>query len=214
MESKIDKISYDETDNAMREEILNGEKNVGSLGCGKVKRKLDENRCLCNTDYDIPDNCGPKKGDLIEIKRSLMIVGYDHWAVYVGDGEVIHLCDVGDCKATVRLDQLKEVCGESLCRINNLEEAARKRRLKPRSVGDILSHAYNMVDKELKYHPIENNCEHFVTSCRFGLRFSEQAEAAKMDPTGFTQLAVPLVTKVIMEANSIIDDSSETSEES
>ncbi len=210
MESKIDQTSYDETDNAMGEEIRNGEKKVGSLGFSQFKRKLDENRLLCKTKYDIPDNCRPMKGDLIEIKRSV----YDHWGVYVGDGEVIHLCDEEDRKATIKRDLLKGVCGKSLCRINNLGKAAQKRGLRPRSVDNILKAAYKMLNEKFDYHPIDNNCEHFVTSCRFGLRFSEQAEAAKMDPTGFTQLAVPVVTKVIMEANSIIDDSSESSEES
>jgi hypothetical protein len=202
MESKIDQTSYDETDNAMGEEILNGKKKVGSLGCGIVMRRLHENRRSCETGYDTPDNCRPKKGDLIEIKRLL----YDHWAVYVGDGEVIHVRDGGNSKTTIKLDLLKDVCGESLCRINNLEKAAQMRGLKPRTVGTILNDAYNMLDKEFVYDSIDNNCEHFVTGCRFGSKFSEQASAAKLDPTGITETAVSVATDAIIGTKSINND--------
>jgi HRAS-like suppressor 3 len=208
MESQIDQTSYDETENAMEEEILNGKKNDGSLGCGIVMRQLDENRLSCEASYDIPDNCRPRKGDLIEIKRFLYDWAvYDHWAVYVGDGEVIHVRDGGNSKTTIKLDLLKDVCGESLCRINNLEKAAQTIGLKPRTVGAILNDAYEMLEKEFVYHPINNNCEHFVTRCRFGSKFSEQASAAKLDPTGFTAIAVKVATDVIMGTKSFINDS-------
>jgi hypothetical protein len=207
MESKIDQTSYDETDNAMGEEIRNGEKKVESLGFSRFKRKLDENRRLCKTNYDIPDNCRPMKGDLIEIKRSV----YDHWAVYVGDREVIHLCDEGDWKATIKRDLLKDVCGKSLCRINNLGKAAKKRGLRPRSVDNILKAAYKMLNEKSDYHPIDNNCEHFVTSCRFGSRFSEQALAARRDSTGFIEMAAPVAADIIMGTNFIINGFIKTS---
>jgi hypothetical protein len=207
MESKTDQTSYDETDNAMGEEIQNGQKKVESLYCDRVIRKLNENRRLCKTVYDIPDKCSPMKGDLIEIKRSL----YDHWAVYVGDREVIHLCDEGDWKATIKRDLLKDVCGKSLCRINNLGKAAQMRNLKTRSVDNILKAAYKMLNEKFDYHPIDNNCEHFVTSCRFGSRFSEQALAARRDSTGFTKMVAPVVADIFMGSKSIINGFIKTS---
>jgi hypothetical protein len=205
MESKIEQTSFDEIDNAGNIE-LNGEKRSGSLGCHKVVRQIGQNRRICETHYDIWENCKPVKGELIEIKRII----YDHWAVYVGDGEVIHVCDEGDWKATIRLDLLKDVCGESLCRINNLEKAAQKRGLKPRSVSAILKDAYTMLDEKFDYHPIDNNCEHFVTSCRFGSRFSEQALAASRDSTGFTKMAAPVAANVFMGTKSIINGFTKT----
>ncbi|XP_075914990.1 phospholipase A and acyltransferase 3-like [Petromyzon marinus] len=70
----------------------------------------------------------PEVGDLIEIDRTY----YQHWALYVGDGYVIHLAppselikaidgvdgansamSVATSKATVRLEPLKEVVGRS-----------------------------------------------------------------------------------------------------
>jgi hypothetical protein len=207
MESKIDQTSYDEIDTAIGNDKLNDNKRAGSLGCHKVIRKLGENRSLCRTDYDIQEKCKPIKGDLIEIKRLL----YDHWAVYVGDGEVIHVCDEGDWKATIRRDKLKDVCGKCLCRINNLEKAAQRRNLKPRSVDTILKDAFKMLNEKFDYDPIENNCEHFATGCRFGSRFSEQALAAKRDSTGFTEKVVPVVADVIMGTETIIYGFSKTS---
>jgi hypothetical protein len=201
MESKIDQTPYDEIDNTGNIE-LNEEKRVGSLGCHKVVKQIVQNRRICKTDYDKSQNCKPIKGDLIQIKRVL----YDHWAVYVGDGEVIHVCDVGEWKATIRRDLLKDVCGKSLCRINNLEEAAQKRGLKPRSVDAILKYAYTMLNEKFEYDPIENNCEHFATCCRFGSPFSEQALATERDSTGFTEIVVQVGTKVIIGTKSIMDD--------
>jgi hypothetical protein len=201
MESKIDQTSYNESDNAMAKIISDEKKKGESLGCGLVLIKLDENRRLCKMGYNIPDNCTPNIGDLIEIKRLF----YDHWAVYVGDGKVIHVRNGGDAKATIKLDILKNVCGKSLCRINNLEKAAQERELKPRSVDTILDHANDMLGKMFEYHPINNNCEHFATNCRFGLSFSQQALTAKEDPTGFTEMAVD----VIMENKSIMNDLTE-----
>jgi hypothetical protein len=207
MESKINHRSDDEIDKSLEEEKQNGDKKGESLGCVKVIKKIKENRRSNKTEYDIPENCKPLKGDLIEIKRTL----YDHWAVYVGDGEVIHLCDMGDCKATIKRHLLKDVCGESLCRINNLESAALKRGLKPRCVDTILKDAFKMLNEKIDYHLITNNCEHFATGCRFGSRFSEQALATKRDSTRLTEIVAPLVAKSIIKTNSIINGVSKTS---
>jgi hypothetical protein len=179
MESTSSQITDDEVDKSIeQDEKMNEEKRIASLGYSGLRRKIDENRDLCETEYDKPENCKPWMGDLIEIKRSEM---YDHWAVYVGDRNIIHitLCNEGDMTARVKRDLLENVCGESLCRINNLGKAAQKRNLKPRSVDTILKYAYKKLNERFHYDPINKNCEHFVTKCRFGSRFSEQALAAK-----------------------------------
>jgi hypothetical protein len=152
--------------------------------------------------YDIADNCKPNIGDLIEIKRLF----YDHWAVYVGDGKIIHVSNDEDAKVTIKLDLLKNVCGKSSCRINNLEKAAQERGLKPRSAGTILDHANDMLGIIFEYHPINNNCEHFATNCRFGLSFSQQALAVKEDPTGLTEKAVSVLNDAIKENKSTMND--------
>ncbi len=202
MESKIGQTSYNESDNAMAKKISDGKKKSGSLGCVLVRMELDKNERSCEMGYGVPDNCTPNIGDLIEIKRWL----YDHWAVYVGGGKVIHVCDGGNGKTTIKLDLLKVVCGKSLCRINNLEKAAQERELKPRTPDAILRYANTILEKNFEYHPINNNCEHFATRCRFGKSFSQQASAVKEDPTGFTGMAVSVVANVIKETKSIVID--------
>jgi hypothetical protein len=146
------------------------------------KNKLDQELKLKNAECD---NCFVKakkliasKGDLIEIQRDI----YSHWAVYVGDGDIIHLLDFPDGKAQVVCQELKEIAEGYVCRVNNLVKAAQRRQLVPKSVSDILKSAYEKLNDVFDYHLINNNCEHFATHCRYGSRFSEQALAAEDKP--------------------------------
>ncbi|ROL52298.1 HRAS-like suppressor 3 [Anabarilius grahami] len=123
-----------------------------------------------------------ESGDLIEIFRT----GYQHWAVYVGDGYVIHLASasqhanagassmmsVGQNKAIVKKAKLKDVVGNDKCRINNLLDG----KCKPRSHQDILQDAKSFVGREVPYNLEKSNCEHFVTLLRYGVPRSQQVE--------------------------------------
>jgi hypothetical protein len=169
-----------------------------SLGCKKVAKKLKSKRAECERKFDKWENCGAEKGDLIEIKRHLYI---SHWGVYVGDDEIIHLCGGKYENVVVGRHSLKDVAEDSLCRVNNLEAAALRRGLVPKSVNSILKEAHKYLETIVDYDPIDCNCEHFVTHCRFGSGdyipgqsgFSEQALAAKGE--GLVKNGARLVTK-------------------
>ncbi|CAM4615777.1 unnamed protein product [Leuciscus chuanchicus] len=131
---------------------------------------------MASTKYDKK----PEPGDLIEIFRGT----YQHWAIYVGDGFVIHLapptehaqagaysmmsvlCD----KATVKKEELSEVVGNDEYRINNLLD----KKYEPRPIRDILRDAEAFLGQELPYCVFRENCEHFVTELRYGKAHSRQ----------------------------------------
>nr|XP_055033942.1 phospholipase A and acyltransferase 3-like [Misgurnus anguillicaudatus] len=126
----------------------------------------------------------PEPGDLIEIFRG----GYQHWAIYIGDGFVIHLAppsehaDAGAysmmsvlCdKAIVKKEELWTVVGKDEYRINNLLD----NKYEPRPIGQIIREARKFLEKELPYCVVRGNCEHFVTELRYGKPESRQVREA------------------------------------
>ncbi|XP_041037982.1 phospholipase A and acyltransferase 3-like [Carcharodon carcharias] len=123
-----------------------------------------------------------KCGDLIEIFR----VGYQHWAIYVGGGYVIHLTGDGgsssmaiglssstEC-AVVKKQLLSEVAGNYKYRVNNSSD---KKRV-PLPVDQIIKNAGAKIGKRMKYKITAANCEHFVNELRYGKKISYQAAAA------------------------------------
>ncbi|NXB46654.1 HRSL1 enzyme, partial [Leucopsar rothschildi] len=122
----------------------------------------------------------PKPGDLIEIKRG----HYDHWALYVGDGYVIHVTPVDfatpslsfgassafSTKAWVKKELLKEVVKDAKWRVNSKHD----RSYTPLPVEEIIRRAERWIDKEVPYDVIYRNCEHFVTMLRYGVAVSGQ----------------------------------------
>ncbi|NXE43198.1 PA216 protein, partial [Ptilorrhoa leucosticta] len=119
------------------------------------------------------DNFKPKPGDLIEIKRP----GYQHWALYVGDGYVIHLTGDGDSspsfftrRAKVKKELLTKVAGNDKCFVNNKYDRSRT----PLPVKEIIQRAESWIGKEVSYRLFCYNCEHFVTELRYGRKFSTQ----------------------------------------
>ncbi|XP_072102127.1 phospholipase A and acyltransferase 3-like [Mobula birostris] len=132
----------------------------------------------------------PKAGDLIEICRPL----YQHWALYVGDGYVIHLappsevCDAGASsimsvftdKAYVKRELLRVVVGTDRCQVNNKLDGSRR----PRPINVILKEARRQVGREMDYSIISSNCEHFVMELRYGESRSTQVEDAAFYTVG------------------------------
>ncbi|XP_053842394.1 phospholipase A and acyltransferase 1-like [Vidua macroura] len=128
------------------------------------------------------DNCNPQPGDLIEIDRT----GYQHWALYVGDGYVIHVTDEGATSFTlssssirattakVKKEILKDVVGNDKWRVNNKYD----RYCTPHPVEEIIRRAEKWIDKEVPYDVLNRNCEHFVTMLRYRKGVSEQATKA------------------------------------
>ncbi|NWZ66314.1 HRSL1 enzyme, partial [Acrocephalus arundinaceus] len=124
------------------------------------------------------DNQNPQPGDLIEIDRP----AYQHWALYVGDGFVIHVREEGGpslltssssisaTTAKVRKDPLKKVVKNDYWHVNNKYDES----YTPRPVEEIIKSAEERVGKEVPYDVLSDNCEHFVTELRYGKAVSEQ----------------------------------------
>ncbi|XP_063046014.1 phospholipase A and acyltransferase 3-like [Engraulis encrasicolus] len=123
-------------------------------------------------------------GDLIEIFR----IAYQHWAVYVGDGYVIHLAptteqagggpamlmSVAYNTALVRKEKLQDVVGTDKWNVNNILDE----RYEPFSPEEIVERAESMLDQELPYRVAQKNCEHFATNMRYGMPESRQVQRA------------------------------------
>ncbi|XP_075411749.1 phospholipase A and acyltransferase 1 [Tenrec ecaudatus] len=126
----------------------------------------------------------PKLGDLIEVFRP----GYQHWALYLGDGYVINLAPVDDGipasftsaksifsrKALVKMQPLKDVVGNDSYRINNKYDEL----YPPLPTEEVMQRSEFVIGHEVAYDIFDNNCEHFVTLLRYGEGFSEQANRA------------------------------------
>ncbi|XP_017666139.1 PREDICTED: phospholipid-metabolizing enzyme A-C1-like isoform X2 [Lepidothrix coronata] len=122
----------------------------------------------------------PEPGDLIEIKRS----GYQHWALYLGDGYVVHLTSADEgiqClsgssdptlrkKAKVKKQLLKEVVGTDDWEVNNKYDHS----YTPLPVEEIIKRAESYIGMEMTYRVFRKNCEHFVTMLRYGKSVSDQ----------------------------------------
>ncbi|KAM4578358.1 phospholipase A and acyltransferase 4-like [Fundulus diaphanus] len=128
----------------------------------------------------------PKPGDLIEIFRN----GYQHWAVYVGKGYVVHL--LGPCgdlsssstinlpigKNNVLKQKLLEVVNSDKWRINNLQDHEKQ----PRPAEVIVREANKLVGAVQLYNVVEYNCEYFATKLRYGNAESQQAGQTRWTP--------------------------------
>ncbi|NP_001070094.2 retinoic acid receptor responder 3 [Danio rerio] len=126
----------------------------------------------------------PQPGDLIEIFRGI----YQHWAIYVGDGYVIHLVPPSEYahagansmmsvlheRAKVKKENLYEVVGDHDYRINNFLDD----KYEPRPIHEILQDAYSVLGQERSYSVFSGNCEHFVTELRYGKAHSRQVRKA------------------------------------
>ncbi|XP_008070002.1 phospholipid-metabolizing enzyme A-C1 [Carlito syrichta] len=136
----------------------------------------------------------PYPGDLIEVFRP----GYQHWALYLGDGYVINIAPVDgspasyasaksifSTKALVKMQLLKDVVGKDTYRINNKYDET----YPPLPVEEVIQRSEFVVGQEVAYDLFVNNCEHFVTLLRYGERVSEQASRA-ISTIGFVTAAV------------------------
>ncbi|XP_068191638.1 phospholipase A and acyltransferase 3-like [Antennarius striatus] len=128
----------------------------------------------------------PQPGDLIEIFRG----SYQHWAVYVGDGFVVHMASPSGApgggssssksivaeKALVKKEELCSVVGTDRWRINNsLDE-----KYEPHPAGVIVGEACALVGEELPYGVFTGNCEHFANVMRYGRAESRQVRDAAL----------------------------------
>ncbi|XP_061585709.1 phospholipase A and acyltransferase 5-like [Cololabis saira] len=110
--------------------------------------------------------CGKevKPGDLIQIFRFGGL--YQHWAVYVGDGDVVYLVPHGSgaVKGVVVKEKLEDVVKKDKWRVNNTLDND----YTPRPALVIVEKACKLVDTELQYDLKNYNCENFATEMRYG----------------------------------------------
>ncbi|XP_021548253.1 phospholipase A and acyltransferase 1 isoform X1 [Neomonachus schauinslandi] len=136
----------------------------------------------------------PQPGDLIEVFRS----GYQHWALYLGDGYVVNVAPLEDGisasftsaksvfsrKALVKMQLLRDVVGNDTYRINNKYDGT----YSPLPVEEVMQRTETVIGQEVEYDILVNNCEHFVTLLRYGEGVSEQANQA-ISTIGFVAAA-------------------------
>ncbi|XP_046576567.1 phospholipase A and acyltransferase 3-like [Haliotis rubra] len=140
------------------------------------------------------DNLQP--GDLLEFDRGRI----NHWAVYIGNREVVHFLGVGGagglkhqckkcvvkfCKGVVHKEGFGDVPGNSKVYKNNSKDT----KLKPFQPDEIVRRAscnLGVVD----YNIVLTICEHFATWCRYGKTESDQVgglfKVAAVAVGGFT----------------------------
>ncbi|XP_071422298.1 phospholipase A and acyltransferase 1 isoform X2 [Pithys albifrons albifrons] len=120
----------------------------------------------------------PRAWDLIEIKRSF----YQHWALYLGNGYVIHVTPVDEGapsslfssasvpigKAKVKKEHLSKVVKGGDWHVSNKYDRSH--------TPQIIRQAQRYIDKEVYFNVFTNNCEHFVTKLRYGKELSDHAE--------------------------------------
>ncbi|XP_076472373.1 phospholipase A and acyltransferase 3-like [Babylonia areolata] len=126
-------------------------------------------------------------GDLIEFPRGM----YSHWAVYIGNEEVVHLSgDENDginagMEASHFLTISGQRFGKALVKVENFWEVvegtkamknnAKDKKYNPLPKAEIVKNALARIGR-VGYNVLFDNCEHFATWCRYGLNKSEQVD--------------------------------------
>lgn len=125
-------------------------------------------------------------GDQLEFHRGV----YSHWAVYMGNEEVIHLTGISStctfnpnhiftiggklfAKAEVKRESVWNVVCDSKVEINNDKDKS----CRPLRTDEIVRIAMGMIG-DIGYNVLWQNCEHFAALCRYGVSWSKQADNA------------------------------------
>ncbi|KAM4808179.1 lecithin retinol acyltransferase-like isoform 2-T2 [Rhinophrynus dorsalis] len=134
-----------------------------------------------------------KRGDLLEVPRTLFI----HFGIYLGDNQVAHLMpdilpalssDESQVKkmvtnkrlitgviakvASVRVDTVQDFAYGGKILVNPMDLQIKNKPLPPEEVAQ---RAEKLVGTT-SYSLLWNNCEHFVTYCRYGVPVSFQTD--------------------------------------
>ncbi|XP_024262056.1 lecithin retinol acyltransferase [Oncorhynchus tshawytscha] len=134
-----------------------------------------------------------QRGDLLEVPRTL----FTHFGIYLGDNRVAHLIPdilplfttdkrsiqvmvtnkrlvlgVLSKSASIRVDTVEDFAYGASILLNAMDTTVQKR---PLDGEEIASRAEKLVGK-IPYSLLWNNCEHFVTYCRYGIAISIQTD--------------------------------------
>ncbi|XP_071390578.1 lecithin retinol acyltransferase a [Centroberyx affinis] len=140
----------------------------------------------------VPLSCF-RRGDLLEVPRTL----FTHYGIYLGDNKVAHLIPdilpvlTNDKKlistvisnkrlilgcmyrfATVRVDTLEDFAYGSNIMVNHMDQLIKTQAFQNE---DVAKRAEKLIGA-IPYSLLWNNCEHFVTHCRYGSATSQQTE--------------------------------------
>uniref|UniRef100_A0A4W6FUG6 Lecithin retinol acyltransferase n=1 Tax=Lates calcarifer TaxID=8187 RepID=A0A4W6FUG6_LATCA len=123
-----------------------------------------------------------QRGDLLEVPRTL----FTHFGIYLGDNRVAHL--IPDILPVLTADsrQIQEMVTNTRIRVDSVEDFAygagillnamdRAVRRSPLSGEEVARRAERLVGT-VSYSLLWNNCEHFVTYCRYGTAQSLQTD--------------------------------------
>ncbi|XP_073897439.1 lecithin retinol acyltransferase isoform X2 [Castor canadensis] len=136
------------------------------------------------------------RGDVLEVPRTHLT----HYGIYLGDNRVAHLMpdillvltnDKGRTQkvvsnkrlllgvivkvASVRVDTVEDFAYGANILVNHLDESLKKKALLNEEVAERAEKLLGLTSYSLLW----NNCEHFVTYCRYGTPLSPQAEKSR-----------------------------------
>ena len=134
---------------------------------------------------DLVDHLSP--GDLIQSKGTKWYQWfYSHFAVYIGNGDVVHVVGGEDgTKGVVKRERMLDAFAGDVRKNNVMDDTFR-----PLRVQDIIRIAKSRVEENWKYNFLTNNCEHFASMCRYGKKISLQS-------LGITDIVNGDITKVV-----------------
>lgn len=159
--------------------------------------KLFESSWSDHEEKERPAQRGPppplQRGDLLEVPRSL----FTHYGVYLGDNKVAHLIPdilpvfTKDRKqissvitnkrlilgciyrcASVRVDTLEDFAYGANILVNRMDKIMKR----PAYNNEHVAKRAEKLIGAIPYSLLWNNCEHFVTYCRYGCAASRQTE--------------------------------------
>ncbi|XP_068134992.1 lecithin retinol acyltransferase-like isoform X1 [Hyperolius riggenbachi] len=135
--------------------------------------------------------CSLKRGDLLEVPRTLFV----HFGIYLGNGKVAHLmpdilpalsddkCLIGKVVtnkrlilgvlakvASIRVDTVQDFAYGGAVMVNHMDSSFKN---KPLCNEEVAQRAEQLVGTT-SYSLLWDNCEHFVTYCRYGYPVSFQ----------------------------------------
>ncbi|XP_059407496.1 lecithin retinol acyltransferase-like [Carassius carassius] len=134
-----------------------------------------------------------QRGDLLEVPRTL----FTHFGIYLGDNKVAHLMPdilpvltsnksqiqkvVTNTRlllgviykyASIRVDTVEDFAYGSPILLNTMDTTLRRQ---PLAAEEVARRAEKLIG-HIPYSLLWNNCEHFVTYCRYGTAASQQTE--------------------------------------
>ncbi|XP_017564818.1 lecithin retinol acyltransferase a [Pygocentrus nattereri] len=150
----------------------------------------------------LADECAPKhtttappfkRGDLLEVQRTL----FTHFGIYLGDNKVAHLMPdimpvlTSDQKlittvvtnkrlilgciyrnASIRVDSVEDFAYGVSILVNDMDRSMKT----PAMPNEDVARRAEKLVGAIPYSLLWNNCEHFVTYCRYGTPASQQTE--------------------------------------